>query len=90
MWGSCQGRRAKVAAVTTPPIPPLTSDELVSTGSEREVLETFLDMYRDIVVRTVTGVSTEAALRRLVPSATTLAGLVKHLASVGRQLGGNH
>jgi uncharacterized damage-inducible protein DinB len=71
--------------MTTPPTPPLTRDELVSTGDEREVLEAFLDLYRDIVVRKVTGISAEAARRRLVPSSTTLAGLVKHLASVERE-----
>jgi uncharacterized damage-inducible protein DinB len=74
-----------VASVTTPPTPPLSRDELVSTGSEREVLEAFLDLYRDIVIRKVEGVSTEAAHRRLVPSSTTLAGLVKHLTSVERE-----
>lgn len=58
---------------------------MAGAGSEREVLEAFLDLYRDIVVAKVTGVSTEAAQRRLVPSSTTLAGLVKHLSSVERE-----
>jgi Protein of unknown function (DUF664) len=71
--------------MTTPSGPPLTRDELASTGSEREVLEAFLDLYRDIVVRKVTGVSADAARRRLVPSETTLAGLVRHLTSVERE-----
>jgi uncharacterized damage-inducible protein DinB len=71
--------------MTTRPERPLTRDELVGTGGEREVLEAFLDLYRDIMVAKVTGVSTEAARRRLVPSSTTLAGLVKHLASVERE-----
>jgi uncharacterized damage-inducible protein DinB len=37
------------------------------------------------VVRKVAGVSAEGAGRRLVPSATTLAGIVTHLASVERE-----
>jgi hypothetical protein len=71
--------------MTTPSGPPLTRDELVSAAGEREVLEAFLDLYRDIVVRKVTGVSADAARRRLVPSGTTLAGLVRHLTSVERE-----
>jgi hypothetical protein len=53
--------------------------ERVATADEREVLETFLDMYREIVKRKVAGVSEQDAVRRLVPSATTLIGIVKHL-----------
>lgn len=71
--------------MANPPDPHLSPDELVSTSDERAVLEAFLDLYRDIVVKKVTGLSTEAAHRRLVPSATTLAGLVCHLASVERE-----
>jgi hypothetical protein len=70
---------------TSPDPPPLSRDERVSTAGEREVLEAFLDMYRDIIVSKMTGVAAEAARRRLVPSATTLAGVVRHLASVERE-----
>lgn len=63
----------------TTPNPPLFPDELVSTGGERAVLETFLELHRDSVVRKVGGVSDVDGWRRLVPSLTTLAGLVKHL-----------
>jgi uncharacterized damage-inducible protein DinB len=63
----------------------LGRDERVGTGSEREILEAFLDLYRDIMVAKVAGLSMEAARRRLVPSSTTLAGLIKHLASVERE-----
>jgi hypothetical protein len=66
------------------PDPPLAPDELVSTGTEREVLEAFLDFHRGVVVRKATGISEEDARRRLVPSMTTLAGLVKHLTGVER------
>lgn len=71
--------------MTTSPDPPLAPDEQVAAGGEREVLETFLDLYRAIVVRKVAGLSAEAARRRLVPSSTTIAGLVRHLASVERE-----
>jgi hypothetical protein len=71
--------------MTDPPQPPLAPDELVSAAGEREVLETFLDLYRTIVTRKITGLSTLDATRRLVPSRTTLAGLVKHLTAVERE-----
>ncbi|WP_343600402.1 DinB family protein [Mycobacterium sp.] len=46
---------------------------------ERATLEAFLDDYREIVVRKVAGLSDADARRRLVASATTVGGLVKHL-----------
>jgi uncharacterized damage-inducible protein DinB len=46
---------------------------------ERAILEAFLDDYRDIVVRKVSGLSDADARRHLVPSPTTVGGLVKHL-----------
>lgn len=51
----------------------------VAVAEERPTLEAFLDYYRDTVKRKVWGVSEEDARRRLVPSATTLGGIVKHL-----------
>jgi Protein of unknown function (DUF664) len=51
----------------------------VAAADERSTLEAFLDFYRDAVKRKVLGVSENDARRRLVPSATTLGGLVKHL-----------
>ncbi|HET9876049.1 MAG TPA: DinB family protein [Mycobacterium sp.] len=50
-----------------------------ATGGERETLESFLDDYRDVVVRKVSGLSDADARRRLVSSQTTVGGLVKHL-----------
>jgi uncharacterized damage-inducible protein DinB len=67
---------------TSGPVPPLARDELVSTGAERQVLEAFLDLYRDIVKRKLAGLSDEQIRERRVPSQTTLGGLVKHLAAV--------
>lgn len=46
---------------------------------ERATLEGALDAYRAEVVRKLAGVTEEEARRRLVPSATTLGGIVKHL-----------
>lgn len=71
--------------MSTSPEPNLARDELVSAGDERQVLEAFLDLYRDIVVTKVNGVSDVDARRRLVGSSTTLAGIVKHLTSVERE-----
>jgi uncharacterized damage-inducible protein DinB len=67
------------------PGPPLAPDELVSTGDERQVLETFLDLYRDILKRKLAGLSDQEIRQRHVPSETTLAGLVKHLSAVERE-----
>ncbi len=46
------------------------------------MLEAFLDYYREALRRKVLGLSDEAAKRKLVPSLTTLAGLLKHMTSV--------
>jgi uncharacterized damage-inducible protein DinB len=46
---------------------------------ERATLESFLDDYRDIVVRKVADLSDADARRRLVSSPTTVGGLIKHL-----------
>lgn len=50
-----------------------------TTADERTILEAFLDEQRAELVRKVRGVGEEDARARLVASATTLAGLVKHL-----------
>lgn len=54
------------------------------TGDEKTMLSGFLDRYRDNVLFKLDGVSSEQASQRLVPSATTLLGVVKHLAFVER------
>src|SRR5512133_663576 len=59
--------------------PPPDSTELVRTADERTMLEAFLDYYREAVVRKVRGLSEQDARRRLVGSATTPGGIVKHL-----------
>ena len=67
------------------PVPPLAPDELVSTGGERQVLEAFLDLYRDILKLKLAGLSDQQVRQRHVPSQTTPGGLVKHLTAVERE-----
>lgn len=56
----------------------------VTTANEREMLEVFVDFYREELKGKLTGVSEVDARRKLVPSLTTLIGLVKHNAAVER------
>ena len=51
---------------------------------EKATLSAFLDWYRDVVVRKVEDLDFEQATRHLVPSPTTLLGIVKHLSYVER------
>jgi uncharacterized damage-inducible protein DinB len=67
------------------PVPPLAPDELVASGGERQVLEAFLDLYRDIIKRKLAGLSDRQIRQRHVRSQTTLGGLVKHLAAIERE-----
>jgi hypothetical protein len=48
-------------------------------ADERTQIEQFLDTNRDELVETLAGLTEEQARRRLVPSLTTLLGLVKHV-----------
>jgi uncharacterized damage-inducible protein DinB len=61
---------------------PTRAVAMATTGDERTVLESFLDFHRSIAVSKVLGVADDEARRRLVPSETTLAGLLRHLALV--------
>ena len=69
--------------MTTPASPPVAGQP-VGTGSERPVLEAFLDFHRQVLVSKVDGISENEARRRRVPSKTTLAGLIKHMIGVER------
>jgi hypothetical protein len=64
------------------PDPP---DVRVVTGTEREVLEGFLELYRGLLPGKLAGLGEGDARRSLVPSRTTLIGLLKHLAAVERE-----
>jgi len=52
--------------------------ETTLTGTEREQLEAFLADNREELIATLDGLTEEQARRKLVPSLTTLLGLVKH------------
>ncbi|NYF54474.1 DinB family protein [Micromonospora purpureochromogenes] len=65
-------------------IDPTLAPVLARTGDERAVLTAFLDFHRGIVLRKVRGLADADARRRLVPSATTLAGLLRHLTLIER------
>jgi uncharacterized damage-inducible protein DinB len=52
------------------------------SSDERTMLVAFLDYLRDRMIAKLDGLDDEAAKRALVPSGTSLLGLVKHLAIV--------
>ena len=52
------------------------------TGAEKQSLKVALDRHRDAILWKLEGVSDEDLRRPLVPSGTSLLGLVKHLAAV--------
>jgi hypothetical protein len=51
----------------------------VPLADERTQLEAFLEEYRSALENALDGLTEEQARRRLVPSATTLLGLLKHV-----------
>ncbi|GAA2234071.1 DinB family protein [Herbiconiux moechotypicola] len=53
-------------------------------GGERESIEGFLDFQRASVVWKATGLSDADAAKQLLPSITTVSGLIRHLADVER------
>ena len=56
----------------------------IQTGTERDLLEAFLNANRAEIRGLLDGVTEAQARERLVPSLTTLIGLVKHAAFVER------
>jgi len=54
------------------------------SGDEKAMLSAFLDRYRETILWKLEGLTKEQASARLVPSVTTLLGIVKHLAYVER------
>lgn len=76
---------AYTGAVTEPRTdPPLDAAERARTAGEAQVLAAFLDYQRRALRHKIDGVSEQDARRRLVPSLTTLGGLLRHLAAVER------
>jgi uncharacterized damage-inducible protein DinB len=55
-----------------------------STGGEREMLAGFLDFHRATLLWKLEGLDDEQLRRPMVPSGTSLLGMVKHLAYVER------
>ena len=55
-----------------------------SAGGEREMLAGFLDFHRATLLWKLEGLDDEQLRRAMVPSGTSLLGLVKHLAYVER------
>ncbi|WP_396898960.1 DinB family protein [Mycolicibacterium sp.] len=51
----------------------------VTLDDERTQLEAFIEEYRNMIELTLDSLTEEQARRRLVPSATTLLGLLKHV-----------
>jgi hypothetical protein len=64
--------------------PPAGEEDLIALAGERETLEVFLEYHRTALPGKLRGLSEEDARRRLVPSLTTLLGLVSHAAAVER------
>lgn len=54
------------------------------TAGERETLTGFLDYFRDTVVMKASGLTDAQGAKQLLPSITTVSGLVRHLADVER------
>ncbi len=63
---------------------PKTRVRPTADAGERELLTGFLDWYRETLLWKLESLSDDQLRRRLVPSQTTLLGLVKHLAYVER------
>jgi hypothetical protein len=64
--------------------PQVDEDDLVAVAPERETLEGFLEYHRKVISGKLRGLSEEDARRRLVPSLTTMLGLVSHATAVER------
>jgi uncharacterized damage-inducible protein DinB len=64
--------------------PPADEEDLVAVAGERETLEGFLESHRRVLSGKLRGLSEEDVRRRLVPSLTTMLGLVSHAAAVER------
>jgi hypothetical protein len=61
---------------------PLEPVDSPSIAPEREALAGWLDSYRGMLLEKLDGLTEEQAARRVVPSLTTLHGLVRHLSKV--------
>ncbi|RFA20298.1 DinB family protein [Subtercola boreus] len=69
---------------STGTLAPVTRPEAPEHGGERESIEGILDWQRASVVYKATGLSDADAATALLPSITTVSGLIRHLADVER------
>jgi len=69
---------------STGTLPPDNRPEPPGHGDERATIDAFLELQRATVVYKATGLSDSDAARRLLPSLTTVSGLIRHLADVER------
>ncbi|HET6968740.1 MAG TPA: DinB family protein [Ornithinibacter sp.] len=65
-------------------VPPPTMDPVMFDAPLRRQLDAFVEDHRALLLECLDGLTEEQARRRLVPSRTTLLGLVKHAAFVER------
>lgn len=65
-------------------VPPPTMDPAMFDAPLRRQLDAFVEDHRALLLECLDGLTEEQARRRLVPSRTTLLGLVKHAAFVER------
>ena len=71
--------------MTTPAVPPDTRPQPPETGSERLLLDSFLDFHRETLLWKCAALSDEQLRARSVPtSALSLLGLLRHLTDVER------
>lgn len=73
-----------MTSTSTGTLPDDNRPEPPGRGDERSTLEGFLDLQRATVIYKATGLSDSDAARRLLPSLTTVSGLIRHLADVER------
>jgi len=73
-----------MSASSTGALPDDTRPQAPERGGERETIEGFLDFQRASIVWKATGLSDADAARRLLPSLTTVSGIIRHLADVER------
>jgi uncharacterized damage-inducible protein DinB len=73
-----------VTSTSTGTLPPDDRPEPPGDGDERATIDGFLELQRATVVYKATGLSDSDAARRLLPSLTTVSGLIRHLADVER------
>ncbi|MEF2978246.1 DinB family protein [Subtercola sp. YIM 133946] len=70
--------------VSTGTLPADTRIDPPGRAGERESLESFLALQRQSIVYKASGLSDHDAARRLLPSITTVSGVIRHLADVER------